>query len=107
GYAVPGTVLALGLLLPMGALDAGLSTLAESFGAAPRLFVMGSVGALVFACTLRFLAISAGGLEAGMARISPSLDEAAHALGRGPRSIVREIHLPLLRPALATAALLV
>ena len=107
GYAVPGTVLALGLLLPIGTLDAGISAVAESFGAAPRLFVMGSVGALVFACTVRFLAISAGGLEAGMARLPPSLDEAAHALGRGPGATVREIHLPLLRPALATAALLV
>ena len=107
GYAVPGTVLALGLLLPFGTLDAGISTIAETFGAAPRLFVMGSIGALVFACTVRFLAISAGGLEAGMARIPPSLDEAAHALGRGPGAIVREVHVPLLRPALATAALLV
>ena len=107
GYAIPGTVLALGLLTPLGWVDAQLSGVLERFGAEPQLLFMGSLGALVFACSLRFLAVAAGNVEAGMARIAPSLDQAARALGRKPLGVLTAIHLPLLRPALATAALLV
>ncbi|MBD9477889.1 iron ABC transporter permease [Pseudoxanthomonas sp. PXM02] len=107
GYAIPGTVLALGLLAPMGAFDAGLSALLAPFDVRPQLWLMGSAAALVIAYTLRFLTIAIGNLEAGMERIAPSLDDAARSLGETPAAVLRRVHLPLLRPALAAGALLV
>ncbi len=107
GYAVPGTVLAIALLAPMAAVDDLAAMIASGFGIEPRALLMGSLAALVLACTLRFLAIVSGGLETGLARISPSLDQAARGLGAGAFASLRRVHLPLLRPALAAAALLV
>ncbi len=107
GYAVPGTVLAIALLTPMAAVDDIAATVERWFGIEPSAWLMGSLAALVLACSLRFLAIVSGGLEAGLARISPSLDQAARGLGTGPFGSLRRVHLPLLRPALAAAALLV
>jgi iron(III) transport system permease protein len=103
GYAVPGTVLAIGLLWPMAALDQGLNRL----GLVSGMFLSGSVAALIYAYAARFMAISAGGIEAGLARIPPSYDQAARLLGRTQAGTIRAIHLPLVRPALLTAALLV
>ena len=107
GYAIPGTVLAIGLLLPLGGLDAMASRLLELLGAQPQMLLMGSVSALVLAYTLRFLAVSVGGIESGLARIPLSLDQAAANLGEGAAGMLRRVHFPLLRPALAAAALLV
>lgn len=107
GYAVPGTVLAVGLLLPLAWFDAGGNALRGAFGLEPQLLLMGSATALVLAYLLRFLAIATGGIEAGLARIAPSLDQAAVSLGHAPGATLRRVHLPLLRPALAAAALLV
>ena len=107
GYAVPGTVLAIGLLLPLAGFDDGANLLLGRFGMSPRMLLMGSAAALVLAYAVRFLAVAAGGIEAGLARIPPSLDQASASLGHAPGSTLRRIHLPLLRPALAAAALLV
>jgi iron(III) transport system permease protein len=107
GYAVPGTVLAIGLLLPLAWFDNGGNAMLRAFGLEPRMLLMGSATALVLAYAARFLAIAAGGIEAGLARIPPSLDQAASSLGHAPGSALRRVHLPLLRPALAAAALLV
>lgn len=108
GYAVPGTVLAIGLLLPLGRLDGWLGDALEAhFGIITGLLLLGSGGALVYAYAARFLAVSIGSLESGLARISPSLDQAARTLGEKPGGVLRRIHLPLIRPALAAAALLV
>ncbi|MGU7779571.1 ABC transporter permease [Burkholderia sp. PU8-34] len=103
GYAVPGTVLAIGLLLPFAAADRMIGTLLGRDG----LILMGSVAALVIAYTVRFLAISAGSIEAGLARIPPSLEQAARSLGETAGGTLWRVHLPLLRPALTTSALLV
>ncbi len=103
GYAVPGTVLAIGLLAPFSAID----RLAGDLFGFPGMLLMGSIAALVGAYAIRFLAISAGGVEAGLARIPPSLEQASRLLGETPSSTLRRVHLPLLRPALAAAALLV
>ena len=84
GYALPGTVLAIALLGPLGVLDAGLGHAAASLGVSPPALLVGSLSALALACTLRFLAIAAGGLEAGLARIAPALDDAARSLGASP-----------------------
>jgi iron(III) transport system permease protein len=108
GYALPGTVLAIGLLIPFGALDNRVDALMRStFGISTGLVLTGSLAALVLAFVIRFLAVALGALDAGLARISPNLDAAARALGETPLSALRRIHLPLLTPALASAALLV
>ncbi len=102
GYALPGTVLAIALLITAAGADRALGMLSNG---APLL--MGSLTLLVLACTVRFLAIATGGLEAGMARIPTSLDQAARGLGAGPGGALWRVHLPLLRPALVAAAMLV
>lgn len=108
GYAIPGTVLAIGLLVPMGALDALFAELRFAIdGGRAQMLLMGSATALVVAYTLRFLAISVGGIEAGLARVPQSLDQAAANMGESAGGMLRRVHLPLLRPAFAAAALLV
>ncbi|MFA7391262.1 MAG: iron ABC transporter permease [Pigmentiphaga sp.] len=108
GYAVPGTVLAIGLLTPLAVVDDVIGhVLSALFDIPPQLWLMGSMSALVLVYLLRFLAITVGGIEAGLARIPVSLDFAARSLGENSAGMLRRIHLPLLRPALAGAALLV
>ncbi len=108
GYAVPGTVLAIGLLLPLFALDNLLADGIEAvFGVSVGLLISGSGAALIYAYVVRFLTISAGGVESGFSKLSPSLDHAARALGETAMGAMRRVHLPLLRPALGAAALLV
>lgn len=108
GYALPGTVLALGLLIPLAALDNRVDALVRTwFGISTGLILSGTVATLVLAYTVRFLAVALGTVEAGLDRISPNLDAAARTLGETALSALRRVHLPLLLPALATAALLV
>ncbi len=108
GYALPGTVLAIGLLMPLMFADRALSSLWQWLGnPAPGLLLMGTGLGLTLAYIIRFLAISIGGIEAGLARIPPSMEQAARLLGETPSGALRRVHLPLLRPALGAAALLV
>lgn len=108
GYAVPGTVLALGLLGPYSAIDAALNALWRAYtGERLGLVLMGSAAAIVIAYTIRFLPIATGSLAAGLERVSAGIEDAARTLGARPRELVLGIQLPLLRPALASAALLV
>jgi len=108
GYALPGAVLGIGVLVPLAAFDNSLDSLMRQyFGFSSGLILTGSVAALVYAYTVRFLAIALGSLEAGLTRITPNLTAAARTLGRGPVATLFEIDLPLLRPALFSAALLV
>jgi iron(III) transport system permease protein len=108
GYALPGTVLALGLLMPLAAFDNGIDALARRWlGVSTGLLVSGTAAMLVLAYTVRFLAVAQGTVEAGLERISPNLDAAARTLGETSLSALRRVHLPLLLPALATGALLV
>ncbi|KQB15175.1 iron(III) transport system permease protein [Rhodobacter capsulatus] len=108
GYAMPGTVVALGVLVPVGALDRLLDAGARAvLGQGTGLVLIGSGLALGYAYLVRFLAIAVGGCESGLAQIPSSLDQAARSLGHGPAASLRRLHLPLLRPALIAAALLV
>jgi iron(III) transport system permease protein len=108
GYAVPGTVLAIGLLPVITGLDAVSDRFATAlFGMSTGLLLLGSGAALVYAYAVRFLAVAAGGIEAGLSRISTSLDDAGRTMGEGVQGRLRRIHLPLTRPALAAAGLLV
>lgn len=108
GYAIPGTVLAIGLLMPIMLADRLAAWAWQALGnPAPGLLLMGTTTALVCAYMIRFLAISIGGIEAGLSRIPPSLEQASRLLGETSTGTLRRVHLPLLRPALGAAALLV
>lgn len=103
GYAVPGTVLAIGLLTPLLFTDRMLGQILGY----PGLLLMGSTTGLVIAYIIRFVAIPAGSIEAGLTRIPPSLEQASRLLGESSGGTLRRVHLPLLKPALAASALLV
>jgi iron(III) transport system permease protein len=108
GYAVPGTVLAIGLLPVVTGLDTLVDAAAFRLaGVSPGLLILGSGAALVYAYLVRFLAVPVGTIEAGFSRVPVSLDDAARTLGEGAGGRLGRIHLPLVRPALATCALLV
>jgi iron(III) transport system permease protein len=108
GYAVPGTVLALGLMSPLVAIDEGINWIARAMtGTGVGLVVAGSGAAVVIAYVIRFLTIATGSAQAGLARISGHMDDAARTLGAGPGALAWLIHLPLVRPALGGAALLI
>jgi len=108
GYALPGTVLAIGVLYPLAGFDNALDALLrQTFGISTGLLLSGTAFALLFAYAVRFLTVAHGAVEAGLGRINPHLDMAARSLGRNLGETLRQIHLPLLRPAVVTAALLV
>lgn len=108
GYALPGTVLALGLLIPIAGFDNWIDGLARTWlGVSTGLVLSGSLALLVLAFVVRFLAVAHGTVEAGLERISPNLDAAARTLGETALSALWRVHLPLIVPALATAGLLV
>lgn len=108
GYAVPGAVIAVGILLPLSTIDDGLEAIYDTMGTvAPNVFLTGSLAMLVFAYVVRFFAVAQGSVQAGFARISPELDLAARSLGRRQQTVTWQIHIPLLRGGLAAAALLV
>ncbi len=108
GYALPGTVLALGLMIPLAALDNGIDAFTrEKLGVSTGLLMSGSLFAVTIALVIRFLAVALGSIEAGLQRISPNLDAAARTLGAGSFSALMRVHMPMLGPALAAAALLV
>jgi iron(III) transport system permease protein len=108
GYVIPGTVVALGLLAPLVALDTvvGLAWRMVT-GQRLGLVLLGSGVAIVLAYMIRFLPIATGSLSAGFERVSAAIEDAARTLGAKPRELVLRVQLPLLRPALASAALLV
>ncbi|MDM5059091.1 ABC transporter permease [Aeromonas rivipollensis] len=108
GYAMPGTVLAIGVLVPLTALDFGLNDLAEWLGMqGPGLLLTGTLTAIVFGYLVRFVAIAIGSVESSMGKVSPSLDMAARSLGQGTGGMLRRVHLPLVRRGLFAGAMLV
>ncbi|MBT9290681.1 ABC transporter permease [Prosthecodimorpha staleyi] len=108
GYAVPGAVLAVGILLPLTYLDNRLNeATALIFGTGAGLVLVSSGVGLIYAYVVRFLAVSIGSIESGLSKISLHLDMAARTLGRTAEQSLVEIHLPLLRPVLVSAGLLV
>lgn len=108
GYAAPGSVVALGVLIALGTVDRSIDRAATNWlGLSTGLLFMGSGMALVYAYTVRFLAISAGGIDSGLARVPVSLDHASRLLGRSATGTFVRVHLPLSRAALTAAGLLV
>jgi iron(III) transport system permease protein len=108
GYALPGSVIAVGVLMPLSFIDHTLDDfLRKAFGISSGLLLTGSIAGLVFAYLVRFLAVSSQTLEAGLVKITPSMDMAARSLGSSAGGVLRRIHLPLLRGSLGCAAILV
>jgi iron(III) transport system permease protein len=105
---LPGTVLAIGLIVALAGFDNFLDGIARTmFGASTGLLLIGSGAALIYAYAVRFLAISTGGIEAGLAKVPRSLDHSARSLGHTAGGVLRNVHLPLIKPALGAAAILV
>lgn len=108
GYAVPGSVIAVGVLIPVTRLDHLLAGFWQQMtGSNPGLILTGGIAALVYAYLARFLSIALQTVEAGFARITPSMEAAARSLGSHPNEILRRVHFPLMRGSLLTATLLV
>ncbi|PTX01818.1 ABC transporter permease [Pararhodobacter aggregans] len=108
GYAMPGAVIAVGVLLPLSWADQTLDTwMRASFGLSTGLLLTGSYMGLIFAYAVRFLSISLNTIEASLQRIPPSLDDAARGLGSGPARTLLSVHFPLLRGGLLSAAIFI
>lgn len=108
GYALPGTILALGLLFVLTRFDNTLDGWSRGwFDRSTGLLLTGSAAAIVIACSIRFLALAESAVRSGMEKLPPNLDEAARSLGRNPAGSFGGVLLPLLRPAMLTAAVLV
>ena len=108
GYAVPGSVIAVGVLIPVTRLDNWLAGWIASWaGANPGLLLTGGIAALVYAYLARFLAIALQAVEASLGKITSSMDDASRSLGLGQGATLFRVHLPLLRGSLLTAGLLV
>ena len=108
GYTIPGAVIAVGVLVPLGKLDNALAAwIEDAFGIGPGLLLTGSVAALIYAYLIRLLAVALQSTEAGLAKITPNMEDAARSLGSTPAAMLFRVHVPLLAPTLATAALLV
>ncbi|EFF81965.1 iron ABC transporter permease [Acinetobacter haemolyticus] len=108
GYAIPGTVLAIGLMLSLGKIDHAVADFLEfKLGIHTGLLFLGTTFTLIYAYCVRFLAIAIGGIESGYNRIHGVFDDAARNLGQNRFSILWRVHLPLLRPAIISAALLI
>ncbi|NJK35072.1 MAG: iron ABC transporter permease [Oscillatoriales cyanobacterium SM2_2_1] len=101
GYAIPGAVIAVGIMQPLGYVDQVLGTATGG-----QLLLSGSILALIFAYTVRFLAVSLGTVEASLTKIKPDLDEAARSLGHPIGSILIRIHAPLMTGGMLSASLL-
>ena len=108
GYALPGTILAIGVLIPLAWLDHRLIDIFGSLGwDSPGLLLSGSLVALLFAYTVRFLAVALGSVQSGLEKIKPSLDHVGRSMGHSPLDILRKIHVPLMRSSILTAVLIV
>jgi iron(III) transport system permease protein len=108
GYAIPGTVVAVGVLVPITLLDHKIAdALSAMLGRNIGLVITGGLSVLVYAYLIRFLAVSLQTCEAGFAKITPSMDDAARSLGATNREIMWRVHAPLLRTSLITAGLMV
>ncbi|MCK5902605.1 MAG: iron ABC transporter permease [Cocleimonas sp.] len=108
GYAVPGTIIAVGVLMPLAWLDNSVDAwMREQFNISTGLLLSGTLLALVFAYTVRFLSVSIQAIDSGLAKIKPSMDDAGRSLGFTPFKVLRHIHFPLMKATVLTALLLV
>ena len=108
GYALPGTVIAVGVLIPVTRVDKVLTTwMEQAVGWQGGLVLTGGIVGLVYACVVRFLTPAVQSIDAGLLKVTPNMDHAARSLGLTPLGALRRVHFPLLRGSLLTALLLV
>jgi iron(III) transport system permease protein len=108
GYAVPGAVIGVGILVPLSAFDHALNDLAEDWwGVTVGLLLTGSIFGLIYAYVVRFMAVAYGSVESSLDKVTPSISMAARALGASPRRLLWRVHLPLITPGLLAGATLV
>ena len=108
GYAAPGAVLAVGVLIPFAALDRVIHyTSLDLFGVGTGLLLTGSAVAIIFAYVVRFNAIAFGAIDGAFGRVTPSMDAAARTLGETSGGALRRVHLPLISGSMITAAILI
>ncbi len=108
GYAIPGTVIAIGIVVPLATADNAIDAFArETLGLSPGLILTGSIAALILAYVVRFLAVGLNSIEAGFEKVPVRYDEVARTLGRREPSVILSVHLPLLKGPLLAAMLLV
>jgi len=108
GYALPGSVIAVGVLVPLAFVDRALASwLHATWGVTGGLRLTGSFVGLIFAYLTRFLAVSLQTVEASLVKVTPSMDMAGRSLGAGPWRVLRRVHLPLMRGGVCTAVILV
>jgi iron(III) transport system permease protein len=108
GYAIPGTVIAIGVVIPFAWLDNTIdSWTREQWDFSTGLIFSGTLFALVFSYLVRFLAVSVGSVESSLGKIKPSMDDAARSMGYKPLQVLQKIHIPIMRTTLLTAVLLV
>jgi len=103
GYAIPGAVIAIGVLIPVTRIDHWIA----DAGIASRVVLTGSIAVLVYAYLIRFLGVALQTVEAGLARVTPNMEDAARSLGMGAGATLARVHAPMLRSSLLTAGLLV
>lgn len=108
GYAIPGSIIAVGILIPMAGFDNWLDALMrERFGISTGLLLTGTILGLLFAYTVRFLAVALAPVESAFERITPHMDDAARVLGASKTRVFTSVHAPLLRGGILTGALIV
>ena len=108
GYALPGTIIAIGVIVPLAWLDHRIINFVRYYtGHNLGLIFSGTLFALLFAYTVRFMAVSLGAVQNGLGKIKPSMDMAGRSLGLSPYKVLRQIHLPLLKGSVLTAVLIV
>jgi len=108
GYAIPGTVVAVGIIIPFAWLDNSVDQfMRDRFDISTGLLLSGTLFAVMFAYMVRFLAVSLQTIESGLGKIKPSMDDAARSLGYSPRQTLFRIHMPLMKGSLLTALLIV
>lgn len=107
GYAVPGSVIAVGTLLPLARVDQAIDAVLGWVGVTGGLFLSGSIVALIYAYLVRFLAVAFSAVEAGLAKVTPNIDGASRTLGESAWRTVLRVHLPMMRGSALAAALLV
>ncbi|MEO1746146.1 MAG: iron ABC transporter permease [Pseudomonadota bacterium] len=108
GYAIPGSVIAVGLLVPLARLDNAVDAqMRATFDVSTGLLITGSVAILVFAYAVRFMAVAISAFDTGMSAIKPNIDAVARTLGCNTNRLVSHVHWPLMRASMLTGVMIV
>jgi iron(III) transport system permease protein len=108
GYAIPGAVLAIGVIIPFAAVDNALDELSRNyFNYSTGLILSGTAFAIVFSYSVRFLAVSSGSVESSLSKVTPNMDMASRSLGHSYLSTLFRVHLPIIKRGALTGMLVV